>query len=323
MTTYILRRFLQTGVVVIILSFVTFAVMALMPGDPVDLRASADPHITPEDIERLRELYGLDKPLIIRYKNWAMEVLQGELGFSRTYRIPVTDLIGDRLVNSVILSGSALFVALLIGIPLGVFSGLKPNSKLDYSANMIAFAGISTPSFFLALLLILLFAVQLSWFPASGTLSPGNSELSFFDGLLDRLNHLVLPMLSLTALQMGVYVRYSRSSMMEAMRNDFIRTAKAKGMDRKTVIWVHGFRNALIPIVTIVALSLSFLFSGSLITETVFGYQGIGKLLYDSIIGNDFNVAMVSFMITIIMVLLMNLLADLLYAVIDPRISYS
>lgn len=323
MSTYIMRRLLQTVIVVGVLSFVTFGIMSLMPGDPVDIMASSNPKITPEDIARLKSLYGLDKPVHERYFNWAKSVLSGDLGYSRTYRIPVSEIIGPRLLNSVILSACAMFLALLIGIPLGVFSALKPNSKFDYFANMFAFAGISTPSFFIALVLIMIFAVNLGWFPAIGTSTPGSENMSGFEAFLDRLKHLVLPTISLTALQLGVYVRYSRSSMMEAMRNDFIRTAKAKGMNEKTVIWVHGFRNAMIPIITIVALSLSFLFSGALITETIFSYQGVGKLLYDSIIANDFNVAMVSFMITIIMVLIMNLAADLLYAVVDPRISYT
>ncbi len=323
MTAYITRRLIQTFIVTILLSVVAFGVMQLMPGDPLDAMISSIPDITAEDIARLKEIYEVDKPFHLRYLDWIGGVVQGDLGYSRTYRVPVQDLVWDRLINTTLLSGFAMVLALIIGIPLGVFSGLKPNSKLDYTANFTAFAGISTPSFFLALVLIMIFAAGLKWFPASGTIDPSYSSMGFWEQIGDRFSHLVLPVISLTALQMGVYVRYARSSMMEAMRNDFIRTARAKGMSRKTVIWIHGFRNALIPIITIVALSLSFLFSGSLITETVFSYQGIGQFLYTAIMNSDYNAAMISFMITIIMVLVMNLLADVLYAVVDPRISYS
>jgi peptide/nickel transport system permease protein len=186
----------------------------------------------------------------------------------------------------------------------------------------VAFTGISIPSFWLGLILILAFAVGLKWFPASGTETVGNGEIMGWSFFIDRLKYLTLPMLSLTAMQIGTFVRFSRSSMMEAMRNDFVRTARAKGLSRSTVVWRHGFRNALIPVITIIAISFGFTFSGAIITETIFAYQGVGKLVYESIIGNDFNVAMVSFMISISMVLVMNLVADILYGLADPRISF-
>jgi peptide/nickel transport system permease protein len=186
---------------------------------------------------------------------------------------------------------------------------------------MAAFIGISMPSFLLGLLLIILFAVQLGWLPAGGTETIGldQSGLSYF---LDRGRYLILPILSLSIQQIGSFVRYARGSMVDVMRLDFIRTARAKGLSRHVVIWKHAFRNALIPMITVVALSLSTVFSGALLTETVFAYQGVGKLVYDSIMGNDFNVAMVSFIISVSMVLVMNLVADILYGFVDPRITY-
>lgn len=216
---------------------------------------------------------------------------------------------------------AALALSLLIAIPLGVLSALKAGSKLDYFINLFAFAGISVPSFWLAIVLIIIFSVWLQIFPAGGTFAIG-SDATGFAAIADRMKYLILPTMSLAYLQIGTFVRYTRSAMLEALRNDYIRTAKAKGLSRQEVIWKHGFRNALLPLITIVTLSLSGVFSGALITETVFAYQGVGKLVYDSIMGNDFNVAMISFIISVTMVLIMNLLADILYGFADPRISF-
>lgn len=324
MTNFIIRRIGQTAVTMLLLSFVCYYLMTLMPGDPIDLMASANPKITAEDIERLRTLYGLDKPVYERYINWMGTILQGDLGFSRQYKIPVTEILGPRLLNTFYLSAAALFLSLIIAIPLGVFAAVKKGSRLDYLANFGAFVGISIPSFWLAIVLIIVFAVWLGWFPAGGTYTVGQEgEMSLFETITDRAKYLVLPILSLTALQLGTFVRYARSSMVESMQADFIRTARAKGLSRINVIVNHGFRNALIPIITVIAISLSFIFSGAIITETVFAYQGVGNLVYSSIIANDFNVAMIAFMISVGMVLIMNLVADIVYGIVDPRIAYA
>lgn len=322
MTAYITRRILQTLIVVAILSYVCYALMSLMPGDPVDALISSNPRISSADVARLRELYGLDQPVYVRYANWVHTIFQGDLGYSRTYRIPVSGLIGEKLNNTIYLSLLSLIVSLIIAIPLGVISALKSGKKVDYLINFFSFTGISLPSFWLGLLLIIIFAVKLQWFPAGGTYTIGMENASFFAQLGDRIYYMILPAVSLSYMQIGRYVRFTRSAMMEVLRQDYIRTAKAKGLDYKTIMIRHAFRNTLIPLITILAISFSSLFSGALITETVFSYQGVGKLFYDSIIANDFNVAMVSFMISIIMVLVMNLVADVLYGVADPRISY-
>lgn len=322
MTTFILRRLIQTLVVIALLSYFCFYVMTLMPGDPVELMIQSNPKITSEDISRLRELYGLDQPAYKRYMSWAGTILKGDLGYSRTYRIPVNDLMGPKLWNTFFLSMASLGLAILIAIPLGVWSALRAGSKVDYVINFFSFAGISVPSFWLAIVLIIIFSVWLGWFPAGGTFTIGLEYNSVWDLIQDRSLYIILPMMSLAIQQIGRFVRFTRSSMMEAMRNDYVRTAKAKGLSRATVIWAHAFRNALIPLITVLALSFSSVFSGALFTETVFAYQGVGKLVYDSIISNDFNVAMVSFMISASMVLIMNLVADILYGVADPRITY-
>jgi peptide/nickel transport system permease protein len=259
----------------------------------------------------------------VRYGHWVSDIVKGDLGYSRTYRVPVEELIGPRLTSTFILSMIALVFSLLIAVPIGIFSALRPGSKFDYAINFISFAGISIPSFWLGIVCIIVFAVWIPIFPAGGTQTTGADNLGFFANLADRSWYLVLPVLSLSLQQIGRFARFTRSAMLESLRNDFIRTAKAKGLSRQVVIWRHAFRNALIPLITILALSISSIFSGAIITETVFAYQGVGKLTYDSIMGNDFNVAMVSFIISVAMVLIMNLVADLLYGVADPRISYT
>lgn len=323
MATYILRRIIQTLVVIVILSYVCYFVMSLMPGDPVDLMISSNPKITAEDVARLKTFYGLDQPTYVRYGHWVSDIMKGDLGYSRTYRVPVQELLGPRLTSTFILSMASLIFSLLLAVPMGIYSALRPGSKVDYVVNFFSFAGISVPSFWLGIVCIIVFAVWLPFFPAGGSQTVGGPELGFWADLLDRSKYLVLPVLSLSLQQIGRFSRFTRSAMLESMRNDFIRTAKAKGLSRQVIIWRHAFRNALIPLITILALSISSLFSGALITETVFAYQGVGKLTYDSIIGNDYNVAMVSFIISVAMVLLMNLVADLMYGVADPRITYS
>ena len=322
MINFILRRIVQTLVVIVILSYVCFGLMSLMPGDPVEMMISANPKITQADVVRLRSFYGLDQPIYKRYFNWVSDLAQGDLGYSRTYRIPVEEMMGPALTYTCVLSLTSLAFSLLVAIPLGIICALKPNSKVDYIVNMFNFAGISVPSFWLGIVLIIIFAVQLKWLPAGGFQTTGMEFDTYWEEYLDQAKYLILPVLSLSIQSIGRFSRFTRSAMLEAMRNDFIRTARAKGLARSVVIWKHGFRNALIPLITIVALSLSGIFSGALITETLFAYPGAGRLIYSSIMGNDYNVAMVSFLISVSMVLLMNLVADLLYGVVDPRVSY-
>lgn len=322
MINYILRRLIQTLVVVAALSYFCFYLMTLMPGDPVDLMIQSNPRITADDIARLKSLYGLDQPVYKRYWSWISEIGRGELGYSRTYRVPVSEIMGPKLVNTFILSLSALTFALLVAVPLGILTALKPNSKFDSVANLFAFAGVSAPTFWLGMMLILVFAVYFKFFPASGTFTIGH-EGGVWSTIWDRAQYLILPTITLGYIQIGVFLRFTRSSMLEALRQDFIRTARAKGLARWQVVLNHAFRNALLPLITILALSLGTVFSGATITETVFAYQGVGKLVYDSIIANDFNVAMVSFMISVSMVLFFNLIADILYGFADPRISYN
>ena len=321
MSSYLLRRLAYNLFLLFALSFCCFVLMGLMPGDPVDMLISSNPEITSEDVERLRRLYGLDQPIYKRYWHWLIALSQGDLGYSRTYRIPVADIIGPRLINTAILSLSALLLALAVAIPLGIWAALRAGTVVDYLINLFAFTGISIPSFFLAILLILLFSIALPILPAGGTQAIGGGEGG--QGFFSSLKYLILPTLSLSYLQTGTFIRFTRSTMIDSMRNEFIKTARAKGLKPLRILLHHAFRNALSPLITLIALSLSSLFSGALITETVFAYQGVGKLVYDSIYANDFNVVMIAFMISTAMILFMNLLADVLYALVDPRVHYA
>ncbi|MEQ8194885.1 MAG: ABC transporter permease [Rhodospirillales bacterium] len=316
MIRFTLWRFGQTALVIAIMSFVIYGLIGLMPGDPIDMMIAADPKMTSADAERLRALYGLDKPIYERYLNWAQAALAGDFGYSRLYAQPVLTVMWPALGNTLILLGLTIFFSVLIGIPLGMAAALRPYRKLDYTINFIAFAGISTPSFWLALMIIILFSVKLGIFPASATVVAADA------GWWERAGAMVLPVMTLTVHGIAVYARHMRSSMIETLRRDYIRTARAKGSSERRVVLKHALRNALIPVVTIIGLEFGSLFSGALVTETIFAYPGMGKLIFDSIMGNDFNMALVALLFATFMTLLGNLLADLGYGWLDPRISY-
>ncbi len=318
MAAYIIRRIIHSLIVIAVMSFVIYGLMGLMPGDPVDLMISADPNVTAEDAERLRALYGLDQPLWARYLNWLVAAVQGDFGYSRLYAQPVWAAIVPALQNTLILLVSSLTLALIIALPAGIYAATRPYSVADYSINLAAFAGISMPPFWLGILLIMVFAVVLGWLPAGGT-----ADASGASGLWESLKFLILPVAALTIAGVGGHTRYMRASMIETLRQDYIRTARAKGLTENRIVLHHALRNALIPVVTILALDLGVLFSGALITETVFAYPGMGKLIFDAIMGNDYNLALVGLLLATALTLAGNLLADIAYASLDPRISYT
>ena len=316
MTRFLATRVVQSVIVLALMSFAIYALIGLMPGDPIDLMISADPKMTPEDAARLRALYGVDKPVVERYANWLMAALGGDLGYSRLYAAPVLDVLLPALGNTLILLGLTLVLSLAIGLPAGVVAALRPYSRTDYAINLFAFAGISVPAFWLGLLLIIVFSVILGVLPAGGTETVGGA------GFWDQARYLVLPVVNLTLASVGGHTRYMRAAMMETLRQDYIRTARAKGAGRVRVVLGHALRNAMIPVVTIIALQFGYLFSGALITETIFAYPGMGKLIFDSIMGNDFNLALVALLFATLVTLIGNLLADVAYAWLDPRITY-
>jgi peptide/nickel transport system permease protein len=309
-------RLLEIAALLVLMSFVIYALIGLMPGDPIDLMRQADPRMSAADVARLKTVYGLDQPLIARYLAWAGQALAGDLGYSRLFAAPVWSVLLPRLGNSLLLMGSSFVLALGLSLPLGTAAARRPNSRLDALINLLCFAGVSIPTFWLALVLILIFAAGLGWLPASGIATAGIGDLG------DRLRHLVLPVATLTLASIGFYTRYVRAAMREALAQDHIRTARAKGASEIRVILHHALRSALIPVTTILALSFGGLVSGALVTETMFAYPGMGKLIFDSVMGNDYNLALAALLLASVTTMLANLAADLAYGWLDPRVSY-
>jgi len=316
MTRYVAQRTVETLLVLAVMSFVVYILIGLMPGDPIDILVMSNPDLTPADAERLKHELGLDRPLIERYLAWAAHALAGDFGYSRVHARPVLEVLGPRLVNTLWLMGASFVLAIAIAIPAGIVAAVRPYSVTDYSVNFFTFAGISIPPFWLALLLIMLFSVGLEWLPAGGVPTQADA------GLIDQIRHMVLPVITLTVLSVAGFTRYVRADLIEALRQDYIRTARAKGAGEARVVLRHALRNALIPVVTVIALDFGTLFSGALITETMFAYPGMGKLIYDAIMGNDYNLALVGLLFATLLILVGNLLADLTYGWLDPRISY-
>ncbi|MDE2512903.1 MAG: ABC transporter permease [Alphaproteobacteria bacterium] len=316
MSRFVARRTVEILVVLAIMSLVIYALIGLMPGDPVDLMIASNPHLTVADAARLKALYGLDKPLLERYAAWAGAALHGDFGYSRLYAQPVLTVLLPRLGNTALLMGTSFALTLALAWPIGLLAARRPGSWLDDAANFASFATISMPSFWLALMLILVFAVQLGWLP------PGGATTIGVGGSVDRADHLVLPVITLTLVNFGPQLRYMRAAMIDTLNHDYIRTARAKGAGETRILTRHALRNALIPLITVVALSFGSLFSGALVTETMFSYPGMGKLIYDAVLGNDYNLALAGLLFATLMTLLANFTADLAYAAVDPRIAY-
>ena len=315
MSRYFASRGLQTVVTLALMSIVVYLLIGLMPGDPIQMMISGDPKMTSEDAARLRAVYGLDRPLLERYASWAGSALQGDFGWSRSFRRPVFEVLAPRLLNTLALTGLAFALALALALPLGMWAASRAGGLADRAINLACFATAAMPTFWLALLLMMLFAVTLGWLPAGG-LPRGDA------GFVERLRHLALPVATLATVEVAIYARHMRAAMLEALGQDWVRTARAKGATRLRVIIVHALRNALLPVVTVMALGFGGLFSGALITETMFAWPGMGKLIFDSIMSNDYNVALVALLFATAITLAANLGADLGYIALDPRIGF-
>ena len=315
MIRFLAGRAVQSLIVLLVMSFAVYGLIGLMPGDPVDLMIAADPKMTAEGAAHLRAVYGLDRPIFARYADWLAAAVQGDFGPSRLHGRPVPEVIAPALVNTVRLMGAAFVLSLLIGLPAGLLAGARPRSTLDYIVNLAAFAGVSLPSFWLGLVLIIVFAVLLGVLPASGL---GVVEM----GWAETARHMILPVATLGIAGIAHHARYMRSAMAETLRQDYIRTARAKGAGEPRVVLGHALRNALIPVATVIALDFGALFSGALITETIFAYPGMGRLIFDAIMGNDFNLALVALLFATVLTLIANLAADATYVALDPRVSF-
>ncbi len=327
MTRYIVRRIAGSVPLVLGVATIIFFAVHAAPGDPSTTMIR--PGLTPAAAAQLRASYGLDQPIPIRYVKWLGSMLKGDFGHSITYGRPTLDVVMDVLPNTLLLSACALFVAFLFGIVLGTIQAVRQYSALDSTLSVVLLFFYSMPSFWLALMLVLslsLFARNVwewpLWFPASGMYSTDYDLLSFGAQVKDRLWHLVLPTISLAlALSAGI-ARYMRGSMLDVIRQDYVRTARAKGLPESSVIFKHALRNALIPIVTLLGLYIPVLFSGAVLIEHVFAWPGMGRLMVDAIASRDYPLVMACSFIFAILVVLGNLLADVLYAVVDPRIRH-
>ena len=315
--TFILRRLLSVVPVLLIITFATFFLMQLLPGGPLAAYEN-NPEISQKDIERLRHEMGLDRPIHVQYWSWLKNFVRGDWGYSFTTKRPVLSEIWDRLPNTLYLTGISLIVALIIAIPAGIISATRQYSVFDHITTTLAYIGRSMPVFYSGLLLIIVFSIWLRWLPSGGMQTLGK-EFS----LIDSLRHLFLPVLSLSTLIAAKYVRFLRTSMLEVIHLDYIRTAAAKGLSERVIIYKHAFRNAAIPLVTVVAIDLPVLFAGALFTETIYSWPGMGRLFVDAATRFDYSVVMGIVAAIAFLVVVSNLLADVVYAILDPRITYS
>ncbi|MFH1362440.1 MAG: ABC transporter permease [bacterium] len=321
MRKFIFRRLLQLIPLLIGVSLISFFVMHLAPGDPTAL--FTDPNIDPADLARIRANWGLDKPIIVQYFYWLGNVLRGDFGASYTTGQPVLTEVLQRLPATLLLMIPAYFLTLLITIPLGVISAVKKGSWFDNLVTLFSFAGMATPSFWLGLMLMLLFSVKLGWLPAVGMTNPLLELTDIGHRILDILQHMILPLTTMTLLSLAGITRYQRAAMLEVLSQDYIRTARAKGLPERVVIFKHALRNALIPIVTLLGLSLPGLFSGAFIIETIFAWPGMGRLGVMAIFQRNYPLIMGIVIFSALLIMLGNLLADLGYALVDPRIRYA
>ena len=327
MTKYLVRRLLGAIPLILGIATIVFFAVNLAPGDPTLYYIS--PGMTQEVVEQMRVNFGLDEPVHIRYVKWLGAMLTGDFGYSFSHSRPVLDVLADFLPNTLILSACALAVAFLFGIVLGTLQAIRQYSLRDSALSVVLLFFYSMPSFWLALMLILTFSLFARnvwewpiWFPASGMMSTDYEFLSFGAKVRDRLAHLVLPTTALACVLTAGIARYMRGSMLEVIRQDYVRTARAKGLSERVVVFKHALRNALLPIITLLGLFIPVLFSGTIFIETIFAWPGMGRTIYEAILTRDYPVVMAGSFFFATMVVVANLLADVLYAWVDPRIRY-
>lgn len=321
MAAYLLKRLLMMVPLLIGITLISFVVMHLAPGEPTDLQTDLNPKASAEMRERLRERYGLDQPLYVQYGQWLGRLATLDFGESFAQdRRPVAAKIAERLPVTILLNVLAIGVIMVVAVPLGVLSATRRNSLFDRGTTIFVFVGFAMPSFWLALLLMDFFGVRLGLFPIAGLKSLGYDYLAWWQQPLDVAHHLVLPVFVATFGGLAGFSRYMRSNMLEVIRQDYILTARAKGLPERVVIYRHALRNALLPVITILGLSVPGLIGGSVIFETIFAIPGMGKLFYDGVMMRDYPLIMGILVMGAILTLVGNLLADIGYALADPRI---
>lgn len=301
--------------VLIGITFINFFIINLAPGDAVDLMI--DPNVSEADKQVRREALGLDDPFLVRYIRWMRELFRGNLGYSYSTYEPVAQRVGERVTPTLLLGGASMVLAYALALPLGIASAVKPYSWVDYLTSLLGLAGVALPTFFSGLVFVYVFSLKFDWFPSGGMHTLGQAG-----GAGDLVRHMVLPVLVLTLTNIGLVLRLVRSSTLEVLRQDYIRTAWAKGLPLRLVVFRHALRNSLIPIITMAGLQLPTLIAGSVITEQVFQWPGMGWLTVQAILSRDYPTLMALNLLAAILVLIGNLLADILYGVVDPRIRY-
>ncbi|HSP21531.1 MAG TPA: nickel ABC transporter permease [Planococcus sp. (in: firmicutes)] len=312
MLALIIRRIMQLVFLLFGISFLVFSSMYIAPGNPAAIIGG--PTATAEDIAAIEENLGLDDPFLVQYARYVSNAVQGDFGYSYQTSQPVADAIAVRFPNTLKLAIASMIVAVVIGIITGLVSALKQNSLLDISATTFALAGISIPNFWLGALLILVFSVNLQWLPVGGMTNP------FYT--VAGIKELILPAITLGTGSAAMIARMTRSSMLEVIRADYVRTARAKGVKEKNVIWIHTLKNAMIPIITVIGLNFGFLLGGTIITEKVFAINGVGRLMIDAIAARDFPMVQGSVLLVATLFVVVNLLVDIIYTYIDPRIKF-
>jgi len=314
--TYIAKRMLQIFPVLLGVVVINFVIIHIAPGNPAVIMAGGE--APPEYIGMLEEEWGLNKPLHEQFVTYLVNLLRGNLGYSYKYRAPVLDVILERLPATLLLTGTAFLIAVLAGVILGVSSSKKPFSFEDNTIMLGSLVFYSMPNFWTGLMAIIILSLRLGLFPVQGMQSFGAD----LNSVLDLIWHLILPATTLGLVQLALYARLTRSSMLEELRKDYITTARSKGLDDRSILYRHALKNALIPTITIIGIRLSFMFTGAVVTETIFAWPGIGRLMYDSIYTRDYPLLMGIFVISSAVTVLANFLADIAYCIVDPRIRY-
>ncbi|MGE3797526.1 MAG: ABC transporter permease [Thermomicrobiales bacterium] len=317
MGPYILRRVLIAIPLLVAISFFVFALLQFTPGDPVDSYLPPDVMVSPEQREEVRRQMGLDRPFFVRYGYWLKETVQGNLGFRLIAKEPVADAIRTRIPATLLLMGTSMTIGISLGVLFGVISAVKQYSILDGILTILAFLGLSLPVYLAGLLGLYFFSLKFDFFPAGGYSSPGQPF-----SWTDRVHHLILPASIIAINYVASTMRYTRSAMLEVLGQDYVRTARSKGLREVSVVGRHAFRNALIPIVTIVGTYVPFLLGGAVFIESIFGWPGLGRLFLEGVGQRDYPLIMGLTLILAIMILLANLLVDIIYAFVDPRIRY-
>ena len=328
MRKYIVKRILISILILFFVAFIIYALMRCLPSSYIESMArqkSMQPGSKSFDewMQQLTQMYNMDKGIIPGYFSWLGQVFRGDFGDSWFYTVPVLEKFSDTVWLSFIMGAITMVLEIIIAIPLGIIAAKKQYSKTDYTISVLALAGISLPTFFFASLLKLVFCIKLGWFDLMGLVGRNYEQLSAWGKFLDKADHLFLPILTLTILSIGGLMRYTRTNMLEVLNADYIRTARAKGLSERKVIYHHAFRNTLIPLVTIIGGSLPGMFSGAMITETLYSIPGIGYTSYQAMVGGDIPFSMFYLTFLAVLTLLGNLISDILYAVVDPRVRIS